>query len=176
MHFSPLEKLGFGVLIAAWLTWGTNSLGNALLQADVPEKQGYEVAVAAPAAKAEKKEEEPEDALALLASADVARGEKVFKKCGACHNAAAGAGNKVGPNLWDIVGAKKAGVAGYSYSGALSELGGEWTYANLDKFLLSPKAYAPGNKMTFRGVSKATDRAALLVYLRSLSDSPKPLP
>jgi cytochrome c len=112
----------------------------------------------------------------LLKAADPAAGAKVAAKCKACHDLSKGGPNKIGPNLWDIVGAKQAHLDNFSYSDAVKGLGGQWTYENLDKFLTKPKDYAPGTKMTFPGLSKPEDRAALIAYLRSLSDSPKPLP
>ena len=117
-----------------------------------------------------------ETVLALLASADAGDGKKIFKKCKACHTVDKGGARKVGPNLWDVVGRAKAGAQGYKFSGALAGLGGTWTFEDLDAFLAKPKAFAPGTKMKFNGVRKAADRAAVIEYLRSLSDSPKPLP
>jgi cytochrome c len=117
------------------------------------------------------------DLAALLAAADPAQGQTVAKKCAACHNFEKGGPNKVGPNLWDIVGAKHAHKDDYSYSKAMSDMADkEWSYAELDAFLAAPKTYVPGTKMTFVGIKKPEDRAALIAYLRSLSDSPKPLP
>jgi len=112
----------------------------------------------------------------LLKAADPAAGEKIASKCKACHDLSKGGPNKIGPNLWDIVGAKQAHLDNFSYSDAIKGLGGEWSYENLNKFLTKPKEYAPGTKMAFPGLSKPEDRAALLAYLRTLSDSPKPLP
>lgn len=112
----------------------------------------------------------------LLKAADPAAGEKIAGKCKACHDLSKGGPNKIGPNLWDIVGNKQAHLDNFSYSDAVKGLGGQWTYENLDKFLTKPKDYAPGTKMTFPGLPKPEDRAALLAYLRTLSDSPKPLP
>ncbi len=112
----------------------------------------------------------------LLKAADPAAGQKVAAKCKACHDFNKGGPNKVGPNLWDIVGAKQAHLDNFTYSDAVKNLGKEWTYEELDKFLATPKAYAPGTKMAFPGLKKPEDRAALLAYLRTLSDSPKPLP
>jgi cytochrome c len=113
----------------------------------------------------------------LLKAADPAAGAKVAAKCKACHGFDKGGPNKVGPNLWDIVGAKQAHLGdAFKYSDALKGLGGEWTYDALDKFLTSPKEYVPGTKMVFPGLKKPEDRAAVIAYLRSLSDSPKPLP
>ncbi len=130
---------------------------------------------ATPAKSAAKPAREPPLAQ-LLAAADTGAGKKAFNKCKSCHNAAKGAKNKIGPNLWNLVGNKKAAAAGYKYSGALKGLGGNWSYADLDAFLKNPKRFAKGTKMTFAGVKKAGDRASLIAYLRSLSASPKPLP
>ena len=113
---------------------------------------------------------------ALLAAADVANGEKIAKKCAACHTFDAGGPNKVGPNLHNIVGAARAHAADFAYSAAITGLSGAWTYEELDSFLSSPKAYAPGTKMTFAGVKSAADRADLLLYLASVTDAPPPLP
>jgi len=100
----------------------------------------------------------------------------VFKKCKACHTADQGGPNRVGPNLWNVVGGPKAHAEDFSYSDAITGLGGEWTYADLDAYLTKPKDFAPGTKMTFAGLKKPKDRAAVISYLRTLSDSPKPLP
>jgi cytochrome c len=120
--------------------------------------------------------EDGESLVALLAAADVAKGEKAFKQCTACHSPEAGAGHKIGPNLWGVVGALKARHEDFGYSGVLTDLGGWWTFGSLDDYLTNPRAYAPGNKMAFAGVKSAEKRAALLIYLRSLSDDPVPLP
>ncbi len=115
--------------------------------------------------------------LEMVASADVARGKTLAKACTACHNFDKGGKNGVGPNQWDLVGRKKESVAGFKYSGKLAAQGGDvWTYGELNKFLANPKAYAPGTKMAYAGIKKAEDRAAVLAYLRSLSDAPKPVP
>ena len=134
-------------------------------------------------ARAEQAEARPEQAsapsdpvLAMLASADPDAGAKVARKCKACHSLDKGGPNKVGPNLWDVVGRPVASHEGYSYSDALESLGGEWTYDRLSAFLRSPKEFAPGTKMGFAGIRKEQDRANLLAYLRTLSDNPKPLP
>ena len=113
----------------------------------------------------------------LLIDADVAAGEKETKKCAACHTFDNGGANKVGPNLWSIVDKEVASDGSFSYSNALKEKSDlVWNYDNLDGFLASPKGWAPGTKMTFNGISKPEKRAALVAYLRTLSDSPVPLP
>lgn len=111
-----------------------------------------------------------------LAQGDMAAGEKVFKKCGACHTAEEGGANKVGPNLWNIVGRAHAAVAGFAYSDAMKAQEGPWTLEKLDAFIADPKADVPGTKMSFAGIGKPDQRADLLLYLHSLSASPAPLP
>ena len=183
MEFSLLQKLGATVLILVWVLWGSIMVGDLLIPPDEPEvvaalkvvKPAPAPAPSPPAAETGG-ESGGETALALLASANAGDGKKVFKKCKACHTADKGGAHKVGPNLWDVVGRAKAGAGGYKFSGVLAGLGGAWTFADLDAFLAKPKAFAPGTKMTFNGVKKAADRAAVIQYLRSLSDSPKPLP
>ncbi len=178
MHFSWSAKIGFGLLIAIWVAFVANMVGNYLVDVEPLEKSAYQVISEEDMAKAAVKEEAPVSggALALLASADVDRGKKVFKKCKACHNANEGGKHKLGPNLWDVVGRAKGSSGGFSYSGAMANKAGDWSYADLDTFLTNPKSLIEGTKMNFKGISKVTDRAALIVYLRSLSAAPKPLP
>ena len=177
MRFSFLEKFGAAVLVTAWMVWGSSMIGNALVSFEEPRAAVPGAAappmtpsavVAAPA--------EPADLGTLLALASAEAGEKIFKKCKACHTVGKGGPNRVGPNLWDIVGGGVAGRQGFRYSGALAGKGGQWTYEDLDRFLAKPKDFVPGTKMTFRGLKKAEQRAHVIAYIRTLSDSPKPLP
>ncbi|MEQ9576076.1 MAG: cytochrome c family protein [Rhodospirillales bacterium] len=155
--------------MTAWVVWGTNKIGDTLVHANEPEKMGFEVAVADQGdAKDAAPVEVEKPVMELIATASADAGAKVFKKCTACHTAEAGAKHKIGPNLWGIVGHDQGKAEGFNYSSTLAGLGGKWTLEELNKFLNNPKEYAPGNKMTFRGVPKNADRAALLVYLQSL--------
>lgn len=121
--------------------------------------------------------EEAEPAIeTLLASADVASGEKIFKKCASCHDVAKGGPNKVGPGLYGIVGNDIAMHDGFAYSDALTGKEGAWTFEALNGFLKKPREWAPGTKMGFAGLRKIEDRADVIVYLRSLADNPVPLP
>jgi cytochrome c len=115
-----------------------------------------------------------------VAAGDVAKGEAFAKRCAACHGFEAGGGNKVGPNLWNVVNRPVASVADYSYSDAMvafSEGGAKtWTYDHLSTYLADPKGTVPGTKMVFPGIKKDEDRANVIAYLRTLSESPAPLP
>ena len=111
-----------------------------------------------------------------LASTNVAKGKKLFKKCASCHTTASGGKNKIGPNLWNVVNAERGKKTGYGYSKPLKAMAGNWSYDSLDAFLAKPRAYIKGTKMAFSGIKKPKDRAAVIAFLRGLSYSPAPLP
>ena len=123
-----------------------------------------------------KKEEVIEPISALLASASIENGEKIFKKCSTCHNYEKGSANKVGPHLWNLINRPKANVEGFAYSKELADYGGEWGYEELAEFLYKPKKYIKGTKMNFTGLKKVKDRADIVYFLRAQSDNPVPLP
>ncbi len=119
----------------------------------------------------------PEPILSLILNADLERGQKTSKACTSCHNFTKDGVHSIGPQLWNIVGEHKQSKEGYSYSGKLNQQGGEiWTYDELNKFLEKPKKYANGTKMNFVGLKKASDRANIIAWLRTLSDDPISLP
>jgi cytochrome c len=144
--------------------------GFAIQAAEGDEHGGGATEAAAPA----------ESVIPLLASANVEQGMAVFKKCQACHTGESGGANKVGPNLWGVVDRPVASHEGFSYSAAMKDFsqGGSvhWTYENLDHFLTSPKGLVKGTAMGFAGVKKTQERADLIAYLHTLSDSPVPFP
>ena len=132
---------------------------------------------AAPAETAAAAPAEGANVVALIATADPAAGEKASTKCKACHDFAKDGKNKIGPHLWGIVGGTHAHVADYAYSDVMKGMAGKpWTYEDFDKFLENPKAYAPGTKMSFPGLKKPEERAAMIRWLRDQSDSPAALP
>jgi cytochrome c len=163
------------VLAAGIVALGGSIVTGEMFHAERPEKMGYVV---------EGVEEEGGEAAAgpaqpvefYLASADPAKGEQVFKKCAACHNADKGGPNALGPNLWGAMGKPHGHVPGFAYSDALKSAPGTWDWKNMDAWLANPKKYAPGTKMTFAGLSKPEDRANLIAFLNVRSDSPMPLP
>ena len=112
----------------------------------------------------------------FLTSASFEKGEKLFKKCSACHSYQKGSANKVGPNLWNIINRPKASVQGFTYSKALAEFSGNWGYKELNQFLFKPKKYIQGTKLNFSGLKKEEDRADLFLFLRKQADSPADLP
>ena len=123
-----------------------------------------------------KKSEVTEQISVFLKVASIENGQKIFKKCGSCHNYKKESANKLGPNLWNIINRPVASANGFAYSKALAELDGKWTYEELSQFLYKPKQYAEGTKMNFAGIKKAEDRADLILFLRNQSDKPVPLP
>jgi cytochrome c len=120
---------------------------------------------------------EPEQPVeAVLASVTPEAGEASVKKCAACHNWQKGGPSAVGPNLYGIVGGPIAKKAGFAYSSALQQKGGEWTFDNLSAFLANPKGWAPGTKMNYGGISKVEERAGIIAFLNQQSDNPLPIP
>jgi cytochrome c len=112
-----------------------------------------------------------------LASANVENGKAIYmKQCFTCHTIDKGGPNKVGPNQWNIVGRKKASHEGFSYSSALQAKGGDWTYEDIDHMIYKPQAFVRGTKMAFAGLPKEQDRADVIAYLRTMADTPQPLP
>ena len=116
------------------------------------------------------------DISALLALGDVEHGKKVFKKCAACHSINAGGGNKIGPKLWNVMFRPVGAVSDYKYSKALTDYGKEWSWEEMNGFLIKPAKWIKGNKMGFAGLKSEKDRASVILYLNQSGDSPKPLP
>lgn len=179
MDSFEINKMVGAALFALLIIMGVNQVGNMLVHPKKLAEAAYKIDVPdAPAAggAAPAAEEADPPVAGLLAAASVDGGKKAFGKCAACHSVDKGGPAKVGPNLYDIVQAPKGHMAGFAYSDGLKKTGGEWTYDSLYAFLKNPKAYAPGTKMAYAGSKSAKERADLIAYLRSLSDSPKPLP
>ena len=173
-----VNKITAAVLSAGLLAMFSGFAAHMLYSPKELDKPAYMIAGDEPKAVVAKAAAPagPEPIASMLAAANADAGQKVAKKCTACHSFTKGGANKVGPNLWNVVGGKPASVSGYKYSGAMSGMAVNWEYEELNKFLYKPKSYLKGTKMSFAGLKKARDRATIIAYLRSLSDNPKPLP
>ena len=162
------------VLGAMIVALGSSIVVNEMFHSERPETMGYPIEGVEVESEGGGAAEQP--IAFYLAKADPALGEQVFKKCAACHNAAKGGPNALGPNLWGIMGAAHGHRPDFAYTDALKSKPGSWDWESMSAWLKSPKAYAPGTKMTFAGLSKPEDRANLIAWLNQQGDAPLPLP
>jgi len=164
-----------GWVLFAWIiALGTSIVAGEVFHSERPERMAYPIAGVEQEGEGGAAAEEPIEA--FLAKADVAHGQQVFNKCMACHNAEKGGPNMMGPNLWGVIGEPIGQGRGYDFTAALSKVGGTWNWDNLSKWLTSPRAFAPGTKMSFAGLGNPQDRADVIAFLNAHSDSPLPLP
>ena len=179
MDSFEINKIVAAVLMVALLIIGIGKLSSVIFHVDKPKTPGYAVEVEQPttvSSSAEVAVEEKIDIVALMAMGDVALGEKIFKKCAACHSIVKGGKNKIGPALYNVVERKIGEVSGYKYSKALAAYDKNWTFEELNGFLKKPAKYIKGTKMAYAGLRKEKDRASVIKYLNQSSDNPKPLP
>ena len=199
MDSFELNKIIAAVLMVALLVIGIGKLSNIIFHVEKPKTPGYAVevqqattvsssvetavvekvdieqVVTTTAASASTAKEEVNIA-ALMAMGDIASGQKIFKKCAACHSINKGGKNNIGPALWNVVGRKTGAVTDYKYSKALASFDKEWTFEELNGYLIKPAKWIKGTKMAFAGLRKEKDRASVIKYLNQNSDSPVPLP
>ena len=179
MDSFELNKIIAAVLMVALLVIGIGKISDVIFHVKKPKTPGYAVdidqAVTAIATSSETVEEKI-DIAALMAMGDVVSGEKIFKKCAACHSITKGGKNKIGPALYNVVGRKVGGVNDYKYSKALAGYEKSWTFEELNGFLLKPAKWIKGTKMAYAGLRKEKDRASIIKYLNKNSDNPQPLP
>ena len=178
MSLYELNKIAGAVLFALLILFGTRTVSNIIFTPHAPDQPGYEIEVADEDGQtAGQPQQEAAVPLAnLLQQASVEQGQRSAKKCAACHTFDEGGASRVGPNLYNIVGQPLGAEQGFAYSQALKDKGGDWNYENLDHFIEAPRAFLPGTKMAFAGIRRPTERADLILYLRSLSPSPVALP
>ncbi len=182
MDSFEINKIIAAVLLTALIVIGIGKFADILFFVEKPKESAYKIegleiaASNASAGSVETKVVEAVDIKALLAMGDIAHGEKVFKKCTACHQIAAGGKNMIGPNLWSVIGRNSGSVSDYKYSKAMIAHGKEWTFAEMNSYLIKPQAHIKGTKMAFAGLRKEKDRASVILYMNSKSSSPKPLP
>ena len=181
MDSFELNKIIAAVLLTALIVIGIGKFTDIIFHVEKPKiaaykVEGLEVASASSLADQSEKVAEVVDIKALLAMGDLAHGEKVFKKCSACHMIAVGGKNMIGPNLWSVIGRTAGSVNDYKYSKAMVAYGKEWTFEEMNSYLIKPQAYIKGTKMAFAGLRKEKDRASVILYMNSKGDNPKPLP
>ena len=180
MDSFEINKIVAAILMVALLIIGIGKLSNVIFHVENPETPGYTVDVEQATLTSSQSNlettEEKIDIAALMALGDLATGEKVFKKCAACHSIVKGGKNNIGPALYNVVSRKVGSVNDYKYSKALSEYEKEWTFEELNGYLIKPAKWIKGTKMAFAGLRKEKDRASVILYLNENSDNPLPLP
>jgi len=179
MDSFELNKIIAAVLLVVLLIIGIGKLSDIIFYVDKPKTPGYKVEVdqiSTSTTSAKSTEIKKVDITALMAMGDVVSGEKIFKKCAACHSIKKGGKNKIGPALYNVVGRKVGGVKDYKYSKALAGYEKSWTFEELNGFLLKPAKWIKGTKMAYAGLKKEKDRASIIKYLNQNSDNPKTLP
>ena len=179
MDSFELNKIIAAILMVALLIIGLGKIADGVFHVNKPKNPGYQVVVEAQltsAASQITEMVEKIDITAVMVLGDIASGEKIFKKCAACHSINKGGKNKIGPALYNVVGRAVGGVNDYKYSKTLASYGKEWTFEELNGFLTKPSSYLKGTKMSYAGLRKEKDRASIIKYLNQNSDSPKLLP
>jgi cytochrome c len=183
MDTFELNKLIGAALGTVFVLFSVSLISDAIFSTHAPETPGYAIAALEPeageGAGAAEEADIVQEVFPLLASADTAAGEALFRRCAACHTVEQGGANKIGPNLWNIVNRPVASAEGFSYSAAMREFAGDgttWTFEHLTRFLADPKGYVRGTSMSFAGLRDAEDLANMVAYLNTLSSSPAELP
>ncbi len=180
MDSFELNKIIAAILMVALLIIGIGKLSDVIFYVEEPKKPGYSVEIEQTTVVSLQTSSQPTedkiDIAALIAMGDIATGEKVFKKCAACHSIVKGGKNNIGPALYNVVGRDVGAVDDYKYSKALAAYGKAWTFEELNGYLLKPAKWIKGTKMAFAGLRKEKDRASVILYLNQNSDNPLPLP
>jgi len=177
MNSFELNKILGAILGTCLITLALNIGAGAIFAPEKPAKPGYLIAVKTEGGGAKKAEAAKETPLPVrLAKASAEKGQAIAKQCQACHTFAKGGPNRVGPNLWDVVGEARGEGRSFNFSAAMKAKGGKWTFEELDKFIADPRGYIPGTAMTYAGIKNEQQRANVIDYLHTLSDNPVPLP
>ena len=179
MDSFELNKIIAAILMVVLLVIGLGKIADGVFYVKKPKSPGYQVEVESQLASETSQTTEMVEKIdisAVMALGDIASGEKIFKKCAACHSIKKGGKNKIGPALYNVVGRIVGGVDDYKYSKTLASYGKEWTFEELNGFLTKPSSYLKGTKMSYAGLRKEKDRASVIKYLNENGDSPKLLP
>ena len=178
MDSFEINKIVAAVLMVALIVIGIGKLSDVIFHVEKPDKPGYSIEVESSTVSISTatKDEEKIDIASLMALGDIAHGEKVFKKCAACHSIVKGGKNAIGPALYNVVGRKVGVIEDYKYSKALAAYDKNWTFEELNGFLIKPAKWIKGTKMAYAGLRKEKDRASVIKYLNENADNPLPLP
>tara|TARA_B100000073_G_scaffold341893_1_gene344027 strand:+ start:375 stop:914 length:540 start_codon:yes stop_codon:yes gene_type:complete len=179
MDSFEINKIVAAILMVALLIIGIDKISDIVFHVEKPETPGYKVELDQTAINKTLAAEVVEvkvDIAALMSLGDLASGEKIFKKCAACHSIVKGGKNNIGPALYNVVGRKVGAVSDYKYSKALLNYDKSWTIEELNGYLLKPSKWIKGTKMAFAGLRKEKDRASVIKYLNQNSDNPEQLP
>jgi cytochrome c len=179
MDSFEFNKIAGGVLAALLVVVGLRIIGESVYSVEPLEKSAYEVPgveAEAPAGAEQAAKPVGPSFEEALAKADMSKGETISNKCKTCHTIVKDGPNKIGPDLWGVVGRPVATHGGFNYSDSLKKIGGDWTFEKIEHFITKPRDFAPGTKMTFPGLPNVQDRADIIAYLNTQSDSPLPLP
>ena len=176
MNSFEINKIITAILVTILVVFGIGKISDIIFDKDDKNIVAYKVETPEGTTGEANAAETNVDLNALFAMADVPHGEKVFKKCKACHSINAGGGNKIGPKLWNVMFRPVGSIADYKYSKALASYGKEWKWEEMNGFLIKPSKWIKGTKMAFAGLKKEKDRASVLLYLNENNDSPKNLP
>ena len=175
-----MNKIIVSIVFAVILIMGINKIADSIFYVEKPEKSAYQVASvttisSTTASETSSENSGSENIMALFASTNATEGEKIFKKCAACHSIAKGGGNKIGPALWGVLGKKAGSISDYKYSKAVAAHGKPWSFEEMNGFLIKPKDWIKGTKMSFAGLKNAKERAAVILYMNENTDSSLPL-
>ena len=171
-----MNKIIVSIIFAAILVVGINKITDVIYFVEKPEKSVYQVenVGAENSSIATEESSDSGNIMAIFASTSAADGAKVFKKCAACHSISEGGANKIGPALWGVLGRKVGSLENYKYSKAMAAYGKIWSFEEMNGFLIKPKDWIKGTKMSFAGLKNAKDRAAVILYMNENTDSPLP--
>ena len=178
MNSFEINKIIAAIILTIVIVFGVNKLGDVIYSVKAPKGNTYNIVTETKEiSKADTAKAEGDVNIgALLALGSIDHGKMVFKKCAACHSISKGGVNKIGPALWGVIGRKAGSISNYKYSKAMSGFGKTWNFETVNTFLIKPKDYIKGTKMTYAGLKKEKDRASIILYLNEQSDSPVPLP
>ena len=172
MDSFEINKIIAAIILVVAIVIGLDKISDGIFQVNKPEKPGYKVEVVAASTSSSSSVSEKIDIAALMAQGDLDHGKKVFKKCAACHSITEGGGNKIGPALYNVVGRAVGGVSDYKYSKSLMSYSKNWTFEELNGFLIKPATWIKGTKMAYAGLKKAEDRAAVILYMNENTNNP----